>query len=118
MRRRLVLLVASTAAAVAGLTVLGAVVLSDTTPPNPGVDTQSSTAGTTAQKSLGNTGSFVDLNDNPVSLPAERTIYPPRTGNAGIAAVHHDALLPLAFVGTATLLLGIARTATRRRASR
>ncbi|MGE0228165.1 MAG: hypothetical protein AB7I38_03350 [Dehalococcoidia bacterium] len=118
MRRRLVLLVASTAAAVAGLTVLGAVVLSDSTRVTPAADTETSSVGTTAQKSPGNTGSFVDLTDNPVSLPAERTIYPPRTGNAGFAAVHQNAMLPLALVGAATVLIAIARASTRRTASR
>ncbi|MBX7110240.1 MAG: hypothetical protein K1X87_00105 [Dehalococcoidia bacterium] len=74
---------------------------------------------TASQKSVGTTGTFVDVTDNPVSLPSEKTIYPPRTGNAGLATPHQvpNTAIPPLLAATAILLLA-ARFATRHHLSR
>jgi hypothetical protein len=58
---------------------------------------------TASQKTLENSASFVDVPDAQVSLPRERVIYPPSTGNGGTAAHRDITLIELLFLVVASV---------------
>jgi hypothetical protein len=73
-----------------------------------------SSLNTASQKTFENSASFVDVpDDDPVSMPRERVIYPPSTGNAGTATQQSVPLETLALLGVAVTLLTFTRRLTR-----
>lgn len=112
MRRRITVMTVTAVVVLASTVMVGAFavpgLLDKSARPGP----QDPTINTAAQKSVGNSGAFIDVADDPVSFPAEKTIYPPRTGNAGLLPGGDRP--PYLVLLTATLaLLGGARLLTR-----
>jgi hypothetical protein len=111
---RLTRLVRTTALGVVALASVGAVLsCSDSgTPRNSGVRPSNSSMNTASQKTFENSASFVDVTDDPVSLPGERTIYPPSTGNGGLLAGATSAPKTLALLAIACTVVIAARMLT------
>ncbi len=107
MTRRAALFVASSAVVIAVVAAVGA---AGAWPLRASHETSSATSNlnTTSQKTFGNSGNLVDVTDNPVSLPSEKVIYPPRTGNAGFATPPREAtsVVAVLLLGTASLIAG------------
>lgn len=81
-----------------------------------GSDSDSSTSSnpnTAAQKTFVNSGNLLDVTDAPVSLPSEKVIYPPRTGNAGMAASHATINSALILLGVMAAVIAAARITTK-----
>jgi len=98
----------------AGAAVVGAAAIPGLLHTTQRSDQQASTINTAPQKSAGNAGSFVDVTDNPVALPVEKKIYPPRTGSAGLAAAPEGrSVSPYALLAAGLALLTGSRLATR-----
>jgi hypothetical protein len=73
-----------------------------------------SSLNTASQKTFENSASFVDVpDDDPVSLPRERVIYPPSTGNAGTATQRSDLLEAFALLSATVTLVTLTRRLTR-----
>ncbi len=81
-------------------------------------DSTSSDLNTASQKTFENSGTFVDVTDNPVSLPSEKVIYPPSTGGAGLASRETSTLLAFLLLAMTLTLAAGARTATTPRRAR
>lgn len=67
---------------------------------------------TASQKSFENSANLVDVTDAPVSLSSEKVIYPPSTGNAGLARGHGSDAAAVVLVGAAVLLVAGTRMFT------
>ena len=114
MSRHLVILVASAVVALAGIAVVSATLMPGALHRGDRTQPQTSTMNTASQKTFGNSTAFVDVNDSPVSFPSERTIQPPRTGNAGLVSADGSPLMSaFVFLNVALALIATARLATR-----
>jgi hypothetical protein len=77
-------------------------------PPNSEVNTS-------PQLTFENSGKLVDIVDQPVSLPRQKAIAPPSTGNAGIAQPSGDSKTPPIVLGAlALIIVAYARASTGR----
>lgn len=114
MQRRVVVLIAAAIVVLAGAAVVSAAAIPGLLHTTQRSDQPASTINTAPQKSAGNAGAFVDVTDNPVALPVEKQIYPPRTGSAGLAVEREGRTAsPFALLATGLVLLTGARLATR-----
>jgi hypothetical protein len=116
--RRISLFVGSTALALAATVSVGWLVASGDGSiggrPS-GSDAATSDLNTASQKTFENSATLVDVDDDPVSLPSEKVIYPPSTGNAGLAGAETSALAMVALAAVAASLIAAARFATAAR---
>lgn len=115
MSKPIVVLVASAVVVLFGIAVAGAALVPAALHDSERARPQTSTLNTASQKSLGNSAAFGDVTDNPVSLPSERTIQPPRTGNAGLLTPRHPLVSTIGLLAVALGAVTAARLLTRAR---
>lgn len=119
--RRITLVVGSTALALAATVSVGWLVAAgnDATRGTPtGSDSTSSDLNTASQKTFENSATLVEVDDDPVSLPSEKVIYPPSTGNAGLASPEQTPFTMLALAAMAVSLIAATRVVTAPHSSR
>ena len=68
---------------------------------------------TASQSAFENSATLAGIEDAPVAFPNERVIYPPRTGNAGMAGSRDAAVSALALLGVMVAVITGARIMTR-----
>jgi len=110
-------LAASAALGLAALASLGAIVACSDHGAHaaPGARSASSSLNTASGKTFENSATLVDITDAPVSLPSEKVIYPPSTGNAGTLSSDREFAAAVVLLGTALIVTAAARIVTARR---